>query len=158
MQPEILKAISKPAAIKRIVIYAVIGFAIILLGKVIFFTWLKGYLSINDQVEAVSRFKIVMSAISVSLLPFVIYLFFIASRIISSQQFPYPGARVMRNMPVVHGRQAIFRGLAIGLAGVWLLGCAIFAAAIPNMQSNHNGSRPNIVVTQDGSPTPRGTP
>jgi len=145
-EPEVLKAMPRPAAIRRIVLYIVIGSVVAFLGKVVFFPWLKGYVSVNDRVEALYRFKIVMFGFGASLLPVVIYLALLAVRIIKSRQFPPPGTQVLRDTPIVLGKKALIRGLAIGLCAVWLLGCAIFSAVIPYTLSDHSGARPNRAV------------
>jgi hypothetical protein len=146
MEPEVLKAMPTPAAIRRIVLCVTIGLVVIFLGKVVFLPWLKDYVSVEDRVEALFRFKIVMFGIGASLLPVVTYLSLLAVRIIRSRQFPPPGARVLRDTPIVRGKKAVIRGLGIGLCAVWLLGCAIFSAVIPYMLSDSPGVRPNGTV------------
>jgi hypothetical protein len=148
-EAEVLKAMPRPAAIRRMVLYVVIGSAIALLAKVVVLPWLRGYVSVNERVEALYRFKIVMFGFGASLLPVVIYLALLAVRIIKSRQFPPPGTQVLRDTPIVRGRKALIRGFVIGLCAVWLLGCAIFAAVIPYTLSDHPGARPNRSVKQD---------
>jgi hypothetical protein len=157
-EPEVLKAMPRPAAIRRMVLYVVIGSAIAFLAKVVVLPWLKGYVSVNDSVEALHRFKIVMFGFGASLLPVVIYLALFAVRIIKSRQFPPPGAQVLRDTPIVRGRRALIRGLAMGLCAVWLLGCAIFSAVIPYTLSDNPGARPNRAVKQAPSHAPHFSP
>ena len=154
-EPEVLKAMPRPAAIRRIVLYIVIGSVIALSAKLVFFPWLKGYVSISDRVEALHRFKIVMFGFGAALLPVVIYLALYAVRIIKSRQFPPPGTQVLRDTPVVRGKKALIRGLGIGLCAAWLLGCAIFAAVIPYTLSDSPAARPNRAIKQDPSHAPR---
>jgi hypothetical protein len=155
---EVLKAMPRPAAIRRIVLYVVIGSAIAFLAKVVFLPWLKGYVSVNDRVEALYRFKIVMFGFGALLLPVVIYLALFAVRIIKSRQFPPPGTQVLRDTPIVRGKKALIRGFVMGLCAVWLLGCAIFAAVIPYTLSDNRGARPNRAVKQGPSHAPRFLP
>jgi hypothetical protein len=58
MEPEVLKAMPRPAAIRRIVLYVAIALVAAFSSKVVFLPWLKDYLSITDEVEALFRFKI----------------------------------------------------------------------------------------------------
>jgi hypothetical protein len=157
-EPEVLKAMPRPAAIRRIVLYVVIGSVIAFLAKLVFLPWLKGYISVNDRVEALYRFKIVMFGFGASLLPVVIYLALLALRIIKSRQFPPPGTQVLRDTPVVRGRKALIRGLAMGLCAAWLLACAIFSAVIPYTLSENPGARPNKAVKQGPTHAPRVSP
>lgn len=151
MEPEVLKAMPKAAAIRRIVLYVAIASMAAFLGKVVFLPWLKAYLSVEDRVEALFRFKIAMSGIGASLLPVVIYLSLLAVRIIRSRQFPPPGTRVLRDTPIVRGKKALIRGFFIGLCAVWILGCAIFSAVIPYTLSHNPGVRPDRSVEQGPS-------
>jgi len=145
-EPEVLKAMPRPAAIRRIVLYVVIGSVIAFSAKIVFLPWLKGYVSVNDRVEALYRFKIVMFGFGASLLPVVIYLALLAARIIKSRQFPPPGTQVLRDTPITRGKKALIRGWVIGLCAVWLLACAIFSAVIPYTLPDKSGARPNGVV------------
>ena len=149
MEPEVLKAMPRPAAIRRIVIYVAIASVAAFLGKVVFLPWLKDYLSVTDRVEALFRVKVAMFGIGASLLPVVIYLSLLAVRIIRSRQFPPPGTRVLRDTPIVRGRKALIRGWGIALCAVWILGCAIFSAVIPYTLSHNLGVRPDRAVEQD---------
>ena len=79
-EPEVLKAMPRPAAIKRVVLFVVIGSVIAFLGKGVLLPWLKGYVSVNDRVEALYRFKIVMFGFGASLLPVVLERGLTASR------------------------------------------------------------------------------
>ena len=157
-EPEVLKAMPRPAAIRRIVLYAVIGSVIAFSAKIVILPWLKGYVSVNDRVEALYRFKIVMFGFGASLLPVVIYLALLAARIIKSRQFPPPGTQVLRDTPIVRGKKALIRGWAMGLCAVWLLGCAIFSAVIPYTLPDHHGARPNRAVKQGPAHAPRFSP
>jgi hypothetical protein len=151
MEPEVLKAMPRPAAMRQIVLYFTIASAAAFLGKVAFLPWLKDYLSVRDRVEALFRLKIAMFGLGASLLPIVIYLSLLAVRIIRSRQFPPPGTRVLRDTPIVRGKKALIRGLGLGLCAVWILGCAIFSAVIPYTLSHNHGVKPGRSVEQDPS-------
>jgi hypothetical protein len=157
-EAEVLKAMPRPAAVRRIVLYVVVGSVIAFLAKVVVLPWLKGYVSVNDRVEALYRFKIVMFGFGALLLPVVIYLALLALRIVESRQFPPPGTQVLRDTRIVRGRKALIRGLAMGLCAVWLLGCAIFSAIIPYTLSDNPGARPNRAVKQAPSHAPHSLP
>ncbi|HVY24855.1 MAG TPA: hypothetical protein VG962_16030 [Steroidobacteraceae bacterium] len=152
MEPEILKAMSKPEASKRIALYVMIGMIVVLLGKTVLFPSIKLYLSVHDKTEAFSRFKTVMYWMSAALLPVVIYLSSIAVRIIKARQFPYPGAKVFRDTEIVRGKHAIIKGVFVALAAVWVLGCAIYAAVLPRMMAHHFESETAPADQQVASP------
>ena len=152
MESEILKAMSKQEASKRIAVYVMTGMIVILLGKSVIFPWVKLYLSVHDKAEAFSRFKTVMYWMSAALLPIVIYLASVAVRIIKARQFPYPGAKVFRDTEIVRGKHAIIKGAFVALAAVWVLGCAVYAAVFPRMMAYHFAAQPAASAAQVTSP------
>jgi hypothetical protein len=133
MEPEVIKAIPRPLAIKWLVFYLLVGGLLVLFGNTLLFPWVKDYLLVSDKVDAFFRFKVVMFGLGASLLPFVAYSALQAWRIIKSQQFPLPGAQVLRDTPIVRGRKALFRGWGLMFCALGLLACAIYVAYIPYM-------------------------
>lgn len=133
MEPEVLKAIPKATAIKRLAFYLLSGGLLVWLGNEFLFPWLKEYLSVGDKAEALFRFKIVMAGLGISMLPFAAYLALLAWRIVKSRQFPPPGTQVLRDTPIVRGRKVLIRGGWLVFCTLWLLACAIYAAYIPYM-------------------------
>ena len=51
-----------------------------------------------------------------------------AARIASSGRYPAPGSRVLRDTPVVFGRRARYRAVALALAAAAILACAAYTA------------------------------
>lgn len=131
MEHEVLKAMPRPLALKRFVLYALVGGLMLVLGKTYLFPWIKEYLSINDKAELFFRFKVVMFGWSALILSGAIYLAVVAVRIINLKQFPLPSARVWRDTPIVRGGKALLWGWVLGGGALFLLGCAILVAYLP---------------------------
>jgi hypothetical protein len=113
MVVEIIKAIPRASRLKRAAFFATTVLALNWVGKTYVGPELRAYLSVNDPVEAFRRFQWVMIAIGVGLVSFVAYFSLFAARIIRSRQFPYPGAKVWRDTPIVRGTRALVRGWMI---------------------------------------------
>jgi MFS family permease len=108
-----------------------LALVLVLVGGAIIF-WFQGMidqivaLAETDPVGAVQRthwvFTSLMGCFGISLLAFGIYLFQLAARILRSNQMPPPGTRVIRDVQIRTGAQAVRRGrLLLALAVVFAL-------------------------------------
>ncbi len=87
------------------------------------------------------------------LVPFAAYFACLAARILRSGQFPYPGATVWRDTPIVRGTRALVRGWVIALFSVGFLGLAVYAVYMPNLVAKHQRSISTKAIPL--SPTPQ---
>jgi hypothetical protein len=133
MEAEIVKGIPRASRFKLVAFLVVTVLVLSWIGKNFVGPALRAYLSVADPVEAYRRFQWVMIGIGAGLVPFATYFALFAARIIRSRQFPYPGAKVWRDTPIVRGTRALVRGWTIAFLAVLLLGLAGYAAYIPTM-------------------------
>ena len=129
--PDIIKAMPRRSTIWLFALYAAAGLAVFLFGEWVLVPGIRDYLSVQEKALALFRFKVVMVGIGVSLLPVVAGMFWLASRIIVSRQFPHPGAKVFRDTRIQRGRLALVRGWVIAFCGMLILVCAAYAAYLP---------------------------
>jgi hypothetical protein len=138
MEVEIMKATPRASRLKWLAFFVTTVLALSWVGKTYVGPELRAYLSVKDPVEAFRRFQWVMIAIGAGLVPFAAYFALFAARIIRSRQFPYPGAKVWRDTPIVRGTRALVRGWTIAFLAVLLLGLAVYAAYIPTIVASHS--------------------
>jgi hypothetical protein len=149
MEVEVMKAIPRASRLKWAAFFAATVLALNWVGRTYVGPELRAYLSVNDPVEAFRRFQWVMIAIGAGLVPFATYFALFAARIIRSRQFPYPGAKVWRDTPIVRGTRALVRGWTIAFLAVLLLGLAVYAAYIPTMVASR--SHPASIKASSGT-------
>jgi hypothetical protein len=133
MEADVMKDSPRASRVKWVIAFVSIGIVMSWAWKTVIGPELRAYLSVRDPVEAYRRFQWVMIGIGAGLVPFAAHFALFAARIIRSGQFPYPGAKVWRDTPIVRGRRALVRGWTIALLAVFLLGLAAYAAYIPTM-------------------------
>jgi hypothetical protein len=150
MEVEVMKGIPRASRIKWVIAFVGIGIVLTLTWKTVLGPELRSYLSVKYPAEAFRRFQWVMIGIGIGLVPFAVYFALFAARIIRSGQFPYPGATVWRDMPIVRGTRALVRGWAIAFCAVFLLGLAVYAAYIPTMVVSQPTGGPQIVFGDKG--------
>lgn len=69
-------------------------------------------------------------AMALTVAAFGVYILMLGSRVRNAERFPPPGARVVRDTPVVTGRAARTRGLLMQLIACVMLGCALVLVAM----------------------------
>ena len=88
---------------------------------------------LSDPAEMPRRARLAMFGsafvVSAPLIAFAVYLWLLGARVLRAQKFPPPGARVIRDTPVIGGPAAVTRGqliqvlalcLGLGAALLWL--------------------------------------
>jgi hypothetical protein len=131
MQPEYIKGMPRPLAIKRALLYVLIAGCVLVASEKFLLPWIKSYLSVANKAEALSRLKIFMLGLSGWILLPALYAGFLARRIFEAKQFPLPDARVIRDTLIVRGRKALIRAWIILGCSIVLFVCAIYAACFP---------------------------
>jgi len=103
---------------------AAVGGALIFWGH----PWMKGYLKTLEPSAALTLITRSLMGIFLSILPVCGFIFWQGRKIIVSERFPVPGAKVMRDTEVIRGARAVARGrLLVGMSLV--LACLALVAA-----------------------------
>jgi hypothetical protein len=154
METEVMKAIPRSAVIKRIVLYVGIGVLLAWFGHSFLRPAVIRYLTVGSEEEFIRRSQLLAIGFSVCELPMALYLAVLAMRIIRSRQSPYPGAKVWRDTPIVHGREALVRGWGAAAGAACVLGTAIFVAYLPHRMADIWRVQPHSSVLSPKSSGP----
>ena len=132
MDSDIIRAPPIHIALAKLGAMLALGAAIVVLAKAYFFPWMRGYL--GDAVthaEALHRFKIVMLGAGAFAMGLAAYAGWLGVRVIQLGQWPLPGAFVLRDTPVRHGRWVRARGIVLIVLAALLAADAIGLAVLP---------------------------
>ncbi|TLY52735.1 MAG: hypothetical protein E6K53_03385 [Gammaproteobacteria bacterium] len=113
-------------------VVAIVGGLILLLAKVYFFPWLRGYLDSGaNHAEALHRFKLVMLGSGVVVLVLAIYAGQLGLRVLRQGQWPLADSFVVRDTAVKRGRVARARGILFVVLAALLAVDALGLATLP---------------------------
>ena len=95
--------------------------------------WATRYLAQREPKDALRVLQIVISLLFLSILPVAWYIWSLGRKVVSAQQMPPPGVRLIKDVKVIKGAPAVARGrvlmvlaAALALAGdiglPWMLG------------------------------------
>ena len=133
---------------KVLVVCAIIG----LLGAIIIGLVLpkaQQYLQGFDLGTTLRVAKVATVVLFLSIIPLALYLLLQGRRVLKSERFPPPGAKVIRDTKLMKGNEARIRGRLLICLSIVLIALALFGAlyvphilnevAIPKMQTTHSG-------------------
>jgi hypothetical protein len=115
------------ALIKFTVLYvaaAVFGTVVIVWGR----PWMQSYLDALEPRTALHLLSWSMSLVCLSFLPLCAFIYLQGRKIIVSECYPTPGARVIRDTEVIRGGRAVKRGRLLVKVALFLGVLAILAA------------------------------